>query len=60
MFVAVPEEYSIPLDFALPIVLIPEVEPTFGVPLTAVDESYKVRFLYASESPETKPTSGEP
>ena len=60
MFVAVPEEYSIPLDFALPIEVIPEREPTLGVPLTSVAVLYKATFLNDSESPETKPISGEP
>ena len=40
--VAVPEEYSNPLLFALPIVVIPEFDPVFAVPreLVAVSVSY--------------------
>ena len=60
MFVAVPDEYSNPLVFALPIILILDSAPTLGVPLTAVAVLYKVTFLNDSESPETKPTSGAP
>ena len=60
MLEAVPVECSNPLDFALPIILIFELAPLLGVPLTAVAFLCKVRFLNDSESPETKPTSGEP
>ena len=57
---SVPVVNSIPRDFALPIcgVVLPDVD--CWVPLTAVAVSYKLIVLNASESPETKLTSGVP
>ena len=45
---AVPEEYSKPLLFALPIVVIPEFDPVFAVPRELVAVLCKVRLLNPS------------
>ena len=46
--VAVPEEYSNPLLFALPIVVIPEFDPVFAVPRELVAVLCKVNALNPS------------
>ena len=56
---AVPDEYSNPLVFALPIVVIEEPDPAFAVPREAVAVSCKVKPLNAS-TPEAEAISGEP
>ena len=56
---AVPEEYSKPLLFALPIVVIPEFDPVFAVPRELVAVLCKVRLLNPS-IPEAVEMSGEP
>ena len=56
--VAVPEEYSNPLLFALPIVVIPEFDPVFAVPRELVAVLCKVKPLNAS-TPEAEAMSGE-
>ena len=56
---AVPEEYSKPLLFALPIVVIPEFDPVFAVPRELVAVLCKVRLLNPS-TPEAVEMSGEP
>ena len=55
-----PVEYSKPLDFALPINGTVPPESTCAVPLELVAVSCNFIDLNASESPETKPTSGVP
>ena len=59
-FVSVPDTYSNPRDFALPIcvTLVPTV--AISVPLATVASLYKFTFLNASVSPDTKLISGEP
>ena len=58
--VSVPDTYSKPRDFALPICV--TSTPTVGtsVPLTLVGSLYKFTFLNASTSPDTKLISGDP
>ena len=56
--VAVPELYSNPLVFALPIVVIEEPDPVFAVPRVPVAVSCKVKPLNAS-TPEAEAMSGE-
>ena len=55
-----PEIFSNPRDFALPILgtVVPTVD--LSVPLVAVAKLYKLTDLKASTSPETKPISGVP
>ena len=57
--VAVPELYSNPLVFALPIVVIEEPDPAFEVPRDLVSVSCNVKPLNAS-TPEAEAISGEP
>ena len=56
---AVPELYSNPLVFALPIVVIEEPDPAFAVPRELVAVSCKVKPLNGS-TPEAFAISGEP
>ena len=55
---AVPEEYSNPLLFALPIVVILEFDPVFAVPRELVASLCKVKPLNGS-TPEAFAISGE-